>query len=68
MSILTEDQKRKIAEEEFRVQSDSLRDGIPVEKGVILTTDFIKDNQSLFEEWCNHFLMYPDLLKLAAYL
>lgn len=46
--------------------NENLRNGIPVEKGVVLTTDFIEKNRSLIENWANHFLMYPDLSIKAA--
>lgn len=37
-----------------------MRDGIAVQKGVVITNDFLEKNQSLFEKWNNYFLLYPD--------
>lgn len=39
-----------------------LRDGIPIEKGITLTKDFLDENQELFTKWLNHWLLYPDAL------
>lgn len=47
-----------------RINTDiqiSMRDGVPIEKGVILTEQFLKDNQSLFEKYANLFTAYPDV-------
>ena len=38
-----------------------IRDGIALEKGVILTKKFLDDNQSLFTSYLNYWLLYPDL-------
>lgn len=38
-----------------------LRDGIPIEKGVVLTKQFLDDNQELFTSYLNHWLLYCDL-------
>lgn len=38
-----------------------LRDGIPIEKGVVLTKEFLDTNQSLFTTFLNHWILYPDL-------
>ena len=38
------------------------RDGIPVEKGVILTKQFLDDNKELFTKYLNFWILYPDLL------
>jgi len=38
-----------------------IRDGIALEKGVILTKQFLDDNQSLFTSYLNYWLLYPDL-------
>lgn len=38
------------------------RDGIPIEKGVVLTTQFLDDNQELFTQYLNLWLRSPDLL------
>ena len=47
-----------------RINTDiqiSMRDGVPIEKGVILTEQFLKNNQSLFEKYANLFTAYPDV-------
>jgi len=38
-----------------------LRDGIPIEKGVTLTREFLDANQELFTKYLNLWIMYPDL-------
>ena len=38
-----------------------LRDGIPIEKGVILTKDYLDSNQELFTQYLNFWIKYPDL-------
>lgn len=40
-----------------------LKDNIPLEKGVILTRNFLDSNQELFTDYLNYWLLYPDLLK-----
>ena len=37
------------------------RDGIPIEKGIVLTQDFLDSNQELFTKYLNLWIMYPDL-------
>lgn len=37
------------------------RDGIPIEKGVVLTKEFLDTNQELFTKYLNYWIMYPDL-------
>jgi len=37
------------------------RDGIPIEKGVVLTKQFLDDNQALFTSYLNLWILYPDL-------
>ena len=39
----------------------AIRDGIPIEKGVVLTKQFLDDNQELFTSYLNHWILYPDL-------
>ena len=39
----------------------ALRDGIPIEKGVVLTKAFLDANQELFTSYLNHWILYPDL-------
>lgn len=36
------------------------RDGIPIEKGVTLTKEFLDRNQELFTQYLNFWIMYPD--------
>ncbi len=38
------------------------RDNIPIEKGVVLTREFLDANQELFTNYLNYWLLYPDLL------
>ena len=47
-----------------RINTDiqqSLREGVPIEKGVILTEDYLKKNINLFEKYANYFTAYPDV-------
>lgn len=37
------------------------RDGIPLEKGITLTREFLDANQELFTKYLNLWLLYPDL-------
>lgn len=37
------------------------REGIPLEKGVVLTDGYLEDNRNLFEQYCTFFTAYPDL-------
>ena len=39
-----------------------MRDGIPVEKGVVLTREYLDANQELFTKYLDLWLRYPDLL------
>lgn len=38
-----------------------LRDGIPIEKGIVLTKEFLDRNQELFTNYLNLWILYPDL-------
>ena len=38
-----------------------LKDNIPLEKGVILTRNFLDSNQELFTDYLNYWLLYPDM-------
>ena len=40
----------------------ALRDGIPIEKGVVLTREFLDANRPLFTKYLNFWILYPDLL------
>lgn len=37
-----------------------LRDGIPIEKGMVLTSSFIDSNEEIIKKWLNFFILYPD--------
>ena len=37
------------------------RDGIPIEKGIVLTKEFLDDNQALLTRYLNLWILYPDL-------
>ena len=37
------------------------RDGIPIEKGIVLTKEFLDTNQELFTKYLNLWILYPDL-------
>ena len=39
-----------------------LREGIPVEKGVVITQEFLEKNEDLFKQYSQYFMLYPDLL------
>ena len=39
-----------------------LKDGIPIEKGVALTSDFLDRNEKLFTNYLNMWLLYPDIM------
>ena len=38
-----------------------IREGIPIEKGIVLTREFLDANQELFTKYLNLWIMYPDL-------
>ena len=38
-----------------------LREGVPIEKGVTLTREFLDANQELFTKYLNLWILYPDL-------
>lgn len=38
------------------------RDNIPIEKGVVLTKNFLDSNQELFQKYLNYWILYPDAL------
>ena len=37
------------------------RDGVPIEKGVVLTKDYLDANQELFTKYLNLWILSPDL-------
>ena len=39
-----------------------MRDAIPVEKGVVLTREYLDANQELFTKYLDLWIRYPDLL------
>lgn len=39
-----------------------MRDGIPIEKGVVLTREYLDANQELFTKYLDLWIRYPDLL------
>ena len=38
------------------------RDGVEIEKGAVLTEDFLIKNEELFRKYLEYFSAYPDLL------
>ena len=38
-----------------------LRDGLPIEKGVVITKEWLDANEDLATAWLNHWMLYPDL-------
>ena len=46
---------------EYETQEAVLLDGIPIEKGVVLTKEFLDSNQELFTKYLNLWILYPDL-------
>lgn len=45
---------------QFRLKSNTLREGLPVEKGVQLDENWCVKNEDLIEFYCQHFVLYPD--------
>ena len=43
------------------IQEVVIRDGIPIEKGIVLTREFLDANQELFTKYLNLWILYPDL-------
>lgn len=43
------------------IQDRVIRDGIPIEKGITLTREFLDKNQELFTKYLNLWIMYPDI-------
>ena len=39
-----------------------MRDGIPIEKGIVLTREYLDNNQELFTKYLDLWIRYPDLL------
>jgi len=38
-----------------------MREGIPIEKGITLTREFLDANHELFTKYLNLWILYPDL-------
>ena len=38
-----------------------LRDGVPIEKGVVLTKEYLDSNRELFTNYLNLWILYPDI-------
>lgn len=38
-----------------------MRDGVPIEKGIVLTKEYLDNNQELFTKYLNFWIKYPDL-------
>lgn len=51
-----------IKEQASRPIQGELREGIPVEKGVVITQEFLEKNEDLFKQYSQYFMLYPDLL------
>lgn len=51
-------QYKNTLDEVIQVQK---KDGIPLEKGVTLTEDFVKRNYNVISDYINYFMAYPDL-------
>ena len=39
----------------------ALRNGIPIEKGVVLTKDYLDKNAPIMQQYLNYWLLYPDM-------
>ena len=51
-------QYKNTLDEVIQVQK---KDGIPLEKGVTLTEDFVRKNYNVISDYINYFMAYPDL-------
>ena len=63
---MNENKITKILEKREDLFNDSMiqkgmRDGIELEKGVVLTPDFVEAHQDLIEKYTQFFLAYPDV-------
>lgn len=45
----------------FRLNADTMREGIPIEKGVVVDQDWVERNEDLIEYYCQQFILYPDV-------
>ncbi len=39
----------------------ALRNGLPIEKGVVLTKDYLDENAPIMQQYLNYWLLYPDM-------
>jgi len=39
---------------------NSVQETIPIEKGVVLSKEFLDKNEKLFTKYLNYWLLYPD--------
>ena len=46
---------------DYSIKQGGLRNGIPIDKGVVLTEAKILKNRVLYEKYCSFFTAYPDL-------
>lgn len=62
---MVENKKNRILDSKKSLLSESKsageREGIPIEKGVVLTESFMIENEELFVKYANFFTAYPDL-------
>lgn len=62
---MKEEKKFKLLSEKsklFEVDNKlAKRDGVEIEKGVILTSSFLEENENLLKKYLNFFTAYPDL-------
>lgn len=45
----------------FRLNANTLREGILIEKGVVVDQDWVEKNEDLIEYYCQQFILYPDV-------
>lgn len=38
-----------------------IKDGIVIDKGIVLTAENVETNKEVYEKWLQHWMMYPDL-------
>lgn len=42
------------------IGAKAVRDGIPIDKGIVLTSQFMDANEEVIKKWLNLFILYPD--------
>lgn len=52
---------REVPEATFGTQQRAYRDGIELEKGVVITQDWLERNESLLDECWSLYAAYPDI-------